>query len=89
MNETQMLIGSLSNDLLRVANLIHRGSNQGATRFFMEAKRWASQLSCKEVKPYIRKIVNEIDSENHVLSKDKAERYLMYSILLQNYSLHN
>lgn len=46
-NETKLLVGSLSNDLFRVATLAQRGS--------LEA----------------------------------AERYLMYGVLLQNYTLHN
>lgn len=90
MTETKLLIGSLSNDLLRVANLIQRGSNQGALRFFKEAQRWSSQLTRYPMKPYIEKIVQEVNSEKEVdiLDMEKAERFLMYSILLQNYSLH-
>lgn len=89
MTETQMLIGSLSNDLLRVANLTHRGSQTGAQRFLMEAKRWSTQLKDKEMKPYIQKIVIDISLSDEKLSLATAEKYLMYSILLQNYSLHN
>jgi len=89
MNETQMLIGSLSNDLCRVANLVHRGSEKGATRFFIEVKRWNSQLKSKEVKPYIQKIIADIDSSDEKLTMEKAEKLLMFSILLQNYSVHN
>jgi hypothetical protein len=92
MSETQMLIGSLSNDLFRVANLTQRGSIQGAMRFFEEAKRWCAQLDVddKQIKPYIRKIVGEIHlASAQDVTLEKAEKYLMYGILLQNYSLHN
>jgi hypothetical protein len=90
MNETQMLIGSLSNDIFRVASLTQRGSVKGALRFFEEAKRWSAQLDDKELKPYIRKIVSEIRLANtQDVTLERAEKYLMYGILLQNYSLHN
>lgn len=88
MTETKLLIGSLSNDLLRVANLIQRGSNTAAERFFVEAKRWAEQLQEKKIKTYIQKIVSDIHSETaDILTIEKAEKFLMYSVLLQNYSL--
>jgi len=89
MTETQLLIGSLSNDLLRVANLTHKGSDKGAVRFFAEAKRWSSQLKNKKLKPYIRDIVTDINEYREDLTLERAERLLMYSILLQNYSIHN
>ena len=84
-----MLIGSLSNDLLRVANLTYRGSNTAATKFISESQRWAQELMKHDTKPYINKIINDIEA----LSKKKidlelADKYLMYSTLLQNYSLY-
>lgn len=89
MTNTQMLIGSLSNDLLRVANLTHRGSHEGAKRFLTEAMRWSDQLRNKNTKPYIKKIIQDINLNNKKLTKDRAEDLLMYSTLLQNYSLKN
>ncbi|HEX7017552.1 MAG TPA: hypothetical protein VF209_01435 [Patescibacteria group bacterium] len=86
MTEKKLLIGSLSNDLLRVATLTQRGSNQAAERFFLEAKKWAEELSNHELKEYIAKIVKDIQSETS-LTLESAEKFLMYSILLQNYSL--
>ena len=77
MTDTQMLIGSLSNDLLRVANLIHRGSDKGAARFFVEAKRWSLELENKELKPYIKKIVADLDASDDHLTLEKAEKFLM------------
>ena len=88
MTETQLLIGSLSNDLLRVANLIYRGSEKGANRFFTEVKRWNNQLKDKNLKPYIKQIITDIDLIDEELSMPIAEKFLMYSILLQNYSVH-
>lgn len=91
MNKTHLLIGSLSNDLLRVANMVVRGSNKGAVRFFNEAQKWNAELKTHKLKPYIQKIIADINNENgeDILDMAKAEKYLMYSILLQNYSIHN
>lgn len=89
MNDTKLLIGSLSNDLYRVATLSHRGS-RAATRFFDEAKKWTEELTTHELKPYIRNILTELRSPKytHDTLSDHADTLLMYSILLQNYTLH-
>ena len=86
MTETQLLIGSLSNDLFRIANLNYRGSNKAATRFVQESKRWAIPLMEKDIPPYIKKIAKEIAESNNKISKKTAEKYLMYGVLLQNYT---
>jgi hypothetical protein len=87
---TQLLVGSLSNDLFRVATLTERGSVAGAARFLLEAKRWAGPLSHQPVAAYIVKIAQEIHQQtSQEITLAQAERYLMYSILLQNYSLHH
>lgn len=91
MNETNLLIGSLSNDLLRVANMIFRGSNEGALCFWKQAQKWNCQLKNHTLKSYVSNIITDIEAEkeDEALSLEKAEKYLMYSILLQNYILHN
>ncbi len=89
MTDTKMLIGSLSSDLYRVASLIGRGSNTGASRFFIEAQKWSLQLSNVEAKKHVKNIIEDINSDtqlDHTL--EQAEKFLMYSVLLQNYSLH-
>jgi hypothetical protein len=89
MTDTQLLVGSLSNDLFRVATLVQRGSMKAATRFAVEAKRWAEPLSKTQAKGYIIKIAEDINNtEVNELTIDQAEKYLMYGILLQNYALH-
>ena len=90
MKDTKLLIGSLSNDLYRVANLINRRSYKGAERFQKESNRWIKELENCKVKSYIRKIINDLNSSKSVNIKSQklAEKYLMYSILLQNYALH-
>lgn len=88
MTETKMLIGSLSNDLLRVANLTGRNSQKAADRFWKESKRWTAELSTKPLKRYIKNIILDINSDNDLsVSREKAEKLLMYGVLLQNHSL--
>ncbi len=88
--DKRLLLGSLSNDLYRVANLSYRGSIKAAERFFVESKRWSSDLTTASLKSHIKKIIEEVNSfpQANVSSPETAEKFLMYSILLQNYSLH-
>ncbi|KKU44989.1 MAG: hypothetical protein UX62_C0044G0004 [Microgenomates group bacterium GW2011_GWA2_46_7] len=109
MTDTHLLIGSLSNDLLRLATFTHNGS-PSAKRFLTESKRWALPLQGADLPPHIAKIVQEINalSTSSAKAPEKClqtrsrlgdpstlptladgERYLMYSVLLQNFSLHN
>lgn len=86
--QLKQIIGALSNDLYRTACMIQRGSKAGAQRFATEAEKWAQALPETEVKPYIRKIVLDVKGNHKRLDMNLAEKYLMYSILLQNYTLH-
>ncbi len=89
MSDTNLLIGSLSNDLLRLATFTHNGS-PSARRFLTEAKRWALPLQTADLPPHIKQIVEDISAAPPTLTTlAQAERYLMYSVLLQNYALHN
>lgn len=88
MTEQKMLIGSLSNDLQRVAVLTQRGSSTAALRFMHETAHWTTPLLKHQFKKYINKIILEVHNQrDHVLSIEKAEQLLMYSVLLQNYTL--
>lgn len=89
MTDAQLLIGSLSNDLFRVASLAQRGSTKAALRFLREAKRWSEPLQKQKVDSYIVKIAQDISqAETDKISLAEAERHLMYGVLLQNYALH-
>ena len=89
MTNKKILIGSLSNDLYRIANLTGRGSHRAADRFWQESKRWALELSKQKLKGYVENIVSDLNSDKELsVSQEKAEKLLMYSVLLQNYSLH-
>lgn len=83
-----MLIGSLSNDLYRVASLAQRGSMNAANRFLLESKRWTNELKGYNLKGYLKKIVLDLEKEDCCLDEARAEKLLMYSVLLQNYSLY-
>jgi len=89
MSNTKLLIGSLSNDLYRVACLTQRGSVKGAEKFWIQSGRWVKDLESAQVKPYIKKIILDIKQQLGInsLNLEMAEKYLMYSILLQNYAL--
>ena len=89
MTDEEILIGSLSNDLYRVANLFGRGSEKAANRFWQESKRWSGKLLSHDSKKYIHNIILDLESDQKTkLSQAKAEKLLMYSVLLQNYVLH-
>ncbi len=89
MTETKMLIGSLSNDLSRVANMMYKKSSS-AEIFFREMFPWINALNTASVKPYIQTILIDIKSHEHhpQYTQERAETYLMYSVILQNYTLH-
>ncbi len=90
MTDNILLVGSLSNDLFRVVSLQQRGSIAAAKRFLQEAKRWSKPLAQQAKKRYIKDIADQINQvETNDLSSEAIERYLMYGVLLQNYTLHN
>lgn len=90
MTDVQLLAGSLSNDLFRVAALTQRGSTKAASRFLQEAKKWSKDLEMLPTKTYIKEIARDVSSETESeISEAQAEKYLMYGVLLQNYTLHN
>ena len=89
MTDTKLLVGSLSNDLFRVASLWQRGSEAAAVRFLTEANNWAEPLAECQEKPYINKIARLVlNLKPQDLNLKLAEDILMYSVLLQNYALH-
>lgn len=89
MTDTKLLAGSLSNDLFRIASLKQRGADIAALRFLTEAKRWTIPLQNKMVAKYIQDIAADVASaSSRTISMPQAELYLMYGILLQNFSLH-
>lgn len=83
----KIAIESLSMDLLRVANGLHRGSNKMAGRFSEEALKRCMEIKNSELKPYFSKILTNIILCLSSHPKERtAEDALMYSILCRNYA---
>ena len=88
MTQNKLLIGSLSNDLYRVAALSHCGSLKAANKFYLSAQNWLKGLQTQENKPYIEKIIQNLQKDTFKLGDlEQAEKYLTYSIVLANYSM--
>ena len=87
MSEIQTLVGSLSNDLFRISSLTHRGSKKASAIFVQESKRWSVPLQNHQVPDYIKNIARDVSGASNEVSMEQAEKYLMYAVLLQNYSL--
>lgn len=71
-------------DLKRAALGYHRNSNKMADRFLQEALKRKKEIDLKKAKPYVKKMLEELDE---IIKKDnhsKAEDALMYSTLFQN-----
>ena len=90
MKKTKLLLGSIASDLYRVAMFAHRKSHKAAARFLQEAHRWRKDVKDDSIKPYIRKLLGELDTYKSYQPDrlDIAEKYLMFSVILQNYTLH-
>ena len=74
-------------DLERVAMGYQRGSVKMADRFLEEALKRRNEIDQREVRPYIKDLLFQLDNLKSEKDKQKvAEDALMYSILFQNYS---
>lgn len=85
--KNKIALSSLAMDLKRVALGYHRGSDTMAKRFFEEAIKRRNEVDRKSVKPYIGKILDNLELMKHKNKEDIAEDALMYSTLLQNTAL--
>lgn len=85
MNNKQIL-GALALDLKRVAIGYYRGSTIMSEKFFEEALKRRNELDSSNLKPYLIKLLNDMEN----LKKEKGERVaedaLLYSIIFQNAS---
>ncbi len=83
----KVALESLVMDLKRVALGYHRGSFIMAKRFTQEALKRKQEINEKEIKPYIKTILNNLDTILHNVHTEKiAEDSLMISTILQNYT---
>ena len=86
---TQTALESLVMDLKRVALSYYRGSTETAERFSKEALKRKKEANQEQLKPYIRKLLNNLENILHKDGKmQTAESALMYSTILQNYCTH-
>ncbi len=85
----KIALESLVMDLKRVAIGYHRNSFTMAKKFYEEALKRKNEVDMTSVKPYIRNILESIESLQDHLPGDIAEEALLFSILLQNYTKKN
>ena len=77
-------------DLKRVAIGYQRGSLKMAERFGQEALKRKSEIRLSQVRPYLRKFIDNLPKIIEQKDKQKAaEDALMYSTIFQNYTLTN
>lgn len=87
--DEKIILSSLAMDLKRAAIGYYRGSDIMAKRFLDEALKRKGEYKSKKIKPYILKILNEIEELDGKPKDDIAERALMYSTLIQNFVLRS
>lgn len=89
MSEDKIALGSLALDLKRVAIGYFRQSNKMADRFCVEAIKRKEDINTSNIKPYLKKILENLPLVLAQKDKQKlAEDALMYSTIVQNYVLH-
>ena len=74
-------------DLKRAALGYYRGSIEAADRFLDEAIKRKKEVDISSIKPYIKKILSDVEKLRSKNPADVAEDALMYSTLLQNAAL--
>ena len=86
MNNKQIL-GALSLDLKRVAIGYFRGSTIMSERFFKEALKRRNELDNSSLKPYLVKLLKDMENLKKEKNDRAAEDALLYSTILQNASV--
>jgi hypothetical protein len=83
--KNKIALGSIAMDLKRVALGYHRGSYSMAEKFLDEALKRRREVDSSLLKPYLVKLLKDIDKIKKEKKKDKAaEDALLYSTLFQN-----
>lgn len=75
-------------DLKRVALGYYKGSFKTADIFLKEAINRKAEVNLSSVKPYIKNILDKIEELAFEDKQKAAEDALMYSIIIQNATLH-
>lgn len=81
----RIALESLVMDLKRVALGYHRNSLTMAERFYKEALERKREIDPNSLKPYVRTLLDKIDSLQQEENDSIADNALMLSTLLQNY----
>jgi len=84
--KNKIALGALSMDLKRVALGLHRGSSSMAGRFFEEALKRRDEVDFKTVKPYLVKLLKNLENIKKETDEKAAEDALLYSTIFQNAS---
>lgn len=88
--KNEVILSSLAMDLKRIAIGLDRGSFKMAERFYEEAMERKQELDLNNLKQYIRDVIFEIERLFEEKDNDKkAENFLMYSTILQNFIISN
>ena len=84
--DKRTIVSSLAMDLRRAAQGLHRGSFASANIFKQEALKRGQELENANPEEYLQKIwlKTKLALEG---TQERAEDFLMYSILFQNYTL--
>lgn len=85
MNNKQVF-GALAMDLKRVALGYFRGSTTMSERFFEEAMKRRNEIDNTNLKPYLVKLLNDMENLNKKEKKRAADDALLYSTIFQNAS---
>jgi len=83
MNNKQIL-GALALDLKRAALGYHRGSIVMGDKFFQEAIKRKNEIEIDSLKPYLVKLLNDMENLKKTKRDRIAEDALFYSTLFQN-----
>ena len=84
--DNKQILGDIALDLKRVAIGFHRGSEAMAMRFIDEAIKRRSEIDEKNIKPYLKKILEDLIKIKTDKKEKAAEDALMYSTIIQNAS---
>ena len=88
--KNEIILSSLAMDLKRVAIGINRGSFKMAERFCEEAMERKQELDLSNLKQYIKNVIFKVERLFKDKDNDKkAENFLMYSTILQNFVVSN
>jgi len=82
--KNKQILGALAMDLKRVALGYHRGSITMGDRFFQEAIKRRNELDDKSLKPYLVKLLTDMEKLKNENKDKTAENALLYSTLFQN-----